>query len=852
MLKRCAFVPFFLFLIIAAATSAQDELPPGQADAPASYSAAIDLEKMLDGTVVLPTSSQTDGVWLVELVPGKRIVRIPFMIATGEKEFELSTSDLKMRRGRFIAWQLLSDDEKVSSQKVPLASVTATSSTGLPAGVPRFARKITIKPDGTVHWKMERSIIGAKSVKPSGATSHPYALKMDRTELERLEPAKPPKSAPPADPKARAEFARAKRAAEAAYRQRLSEYSRLTRAISKLPDEFSGKKPNVLWAVFELPSSVDVIELEGPTPLPWNISVRLLTQIQGMSKGGGKPEENNAFAGTLLAAVKTGGKVHPFTLRLVAGAMVAAKLLKDIEENTPAYEVASVVLGSKDQIATAALIDRLSMLQSDAAKKLFKTAVTGTVLSSDSKLAALVNLLSAAVAKTEDHMRRVQTANEFLADANGPDPAGIIKAVLELGAKDAKTKGMLETDMKFDSLSEARLTPAINAIVAAAPSNDLARSWFRSKLLDPNNATISSATLNRVSSVALPERIPVASADHNLFGFLEHVDSKVRNQAWQAMSNVEMTDVASTATWPETLSGAALRYDQTPKRLVPFLNRHKVSGVGDSLARIVLFGDDEAATAASKQLLKSDIAIDSLIDRMPTLGDRFAFAQRLYELRYKSSPLVTYLLREKSKDSIVAKWFGQQLKNGSLPAPGEWAKAFGDQKMLLEFMASNDKDLALGGLAALFATVGGTDEQVIAALPKFQAKKDSIQDLLQLWEATKQETFTQRLAALKGKHELIINIAATDDQPAASKSLGRFNVSVEGAAVTIGPIQASIPQDSTLAVRIKVGDLTRFPAAGVSTADGVKFIDLKPRDAGSWGGEFLLEGGNTGSMVLKP
>lgn len=856
MLKYTSIVSLSVTLLLTGSLSAQDNplLPGGPtpipaAEAPAGFSPSIDLQSFLDPQAVFPTTPATDGIWNFTAAPGRQIVRIPFVIVATDKEIELSTSEFDLKRGRMLAWEIRAADEPANFPTVPAAEVEGISADGLPRGVPRFAKKITLKPDGKIAWKMDRSIIGATIGTASGAASNPYILKMNRDAMEGLKPPRPPNTVAttPAEREA-------KRVAEATYRAAASEFSRLSRSILKLPDEFSGQKPRILWAIFEIPAGADTLEISGPAPLPWGMPLQSLQTIQDKAKLGPATVSNDAYADTLLAAVKAQAKPHPFTLRLVSYAILKSDLLKIMEAGDPAYQAAELILKSKDKPSTGALSEKLALIQSDAAKALFKTAVEGGALTSSAKIKSLESLLSAVAGEPK---RKVEVANSFLIDPNGPDPKDVINTILTQATKDLTTTKMLETDLKFTDIPSSRIEATIAGVIETAHQFDLARTWLNNQLLDPNQPVIAAETLKQFSTSNPPNRIMLKGKEHNLYSFLNDVDAGVRAKAWQCLQRVEMEAGGANATWPNEIEKTALLYDKTPTQAVAFLVRHKTDGISEALAQIVLVGDDDAAKEAMRNLLTPDMALEALINKLPSIGDRCAFAQRLYQLQGQPIPLSANLMRSASASKDVVKWFGQEIKSGKVPPSSEWVKIFSEEKRYLELIASSDKELALGALAALITANNGTDADARELLPKFK-ETESIGDLLKLWDATKsgldnsseereaarikveRNAFITALETFSGTYKGALDV--NEGINFAMYDMGNLAVRVEGATVTIGKMQAQITEEKVPRLVLTPEEMAK---QGIKVHADAKPVDFKVDKRGNWfTSEIMLEGDN--------
>ena len=344
------------------------------------------LERLLHDERVF--AETVDGpVWRLSAGPGRRLVQLPLEPIAGAVAREIGTPVVEVSGGRFLAWEvpaeaeadltLLGDgptdaellDLDTLLDRGPELSVEAGAGAlgelaegidaavglgGVPEGAPRLAREVTLTPDGTVVWSMDRAIPG--EVVEGDA---PYLLKLRGERLRALQPERPGRQA--------GLDRDAERAAQIEFRNAFAEFRELQTTVRNLPERFEEPRPDLLWAVFETSSQLGRLSVRGPEAGEWSISDAdfelLRTFGTTLGTAGADTGLDAAAASAVNRLTLLTGDNHPWTQRLVSLALVDADAASKVQINDPLFVLMGSVLGSSDALARNRLVYALTQVE---------------------------------------------------------------------------------------------------------------------------------------------------------------------------------------------------------------------------------------------------------------------------------------------------------------------------------------------------------------------------------------------------------------------------------------------------------------------------------------------------------
>lgn len=444
-------------------------------------------------------------------------------------------------------------------QAVPMGELPDT--TGLPANVPRFARKLSIHPDGTVHWKLVRVIPGGalNESNPSG-----YALKIRPDLLEKLSPQRrrsperdgarsrrssdrrppggpgsasrsrrsadrrPPGGGPGSAPRSRRggsgrEDLAQRRAEQAEHRNRHRQFQELRKRIRALPDEFEAPLPTRLWAMFEVPEGISEWKFGGKEPFPWQIKVEDLAMLRQLAsgRGGGRREQLDPSVYIQVAQLQQMAKdSHRLTHRAIAHALSASGMTGSAQANDPLYRLLETLLQGEDAEARRVVINELAAVRppTSVTMALQRNAFGG--MSAEEKLISLRGQFSVELSDPVTARQLLATLNAALHDSDGANAGEILAAVVEaqsseprdshrLRGRDAPIDSIsfLAGAVNFTRLAEAQRDDAIRYVISAAGSRQLASVWLNKALLGSSDPVVVRRTLELMDLATTPSPI---------------------------------------------------------------------------------------------------------------------------------------------------------------------------------------------------------------------------------------------------------------------------------------------------------------------------------------------------------
>ncbi len=558
--------------------------PPTLTPAPAALPnrpATIDLS--IDQLISLSTllvERIEDPVWDLQVEPGKQYLAIPVVVPVSDQTLDLDANVIRIRGGRFVAWRIPTNpaeggiDPTVglmpSDAAMPglepaqptqpgfnglraIAPDESAAAIALPPGVsvttlqPMLARSITVEPAGKIRWNLERFI-------PTGTVREAdnlYNLKIRSELLTRKEPLRPrPEPPQPGDtPQARADRARASAQANELYRQQAAALSELRRAVMAAPSKFEAPRPQLLWAIFDVsPAVVRDLQIDGPPPLPWRISLLQLESLRSLAKAsvGAEGPSRDALMQLHTLVQLVAGDPHPLNLRLASQSLAGAKLFPLSQPGDDVHNVSRAILDGKDPAARSTLIRELVAVTppTDATLGLLKLAARNA--DPTTQLMALTGLAQSQNPEPEVLTLLLETANRLINAADAPPaltvldqiftasrgpstnntqptPPGTVLDPAALTAINTPAPGpdvapgltttpgsiapniaaLLAQQVRFQFTDTLRRDDVILALIQRSNTQPLAAYWLSTQLLGSTDSALTQRTLQLLASAKL-------------------------------------------------------------------------------------------------------------------------------------------------------------------------------------------------------------------------------------------------------------------------------------------------------------------------------------------------------------
>ena len=698
-----------------------------------------------------------------------------------------------------------------------------------PAQGPRLARRLQIRPDGTVAWRLERSIPGG-----TAGDSNLYALRVDARRLRAQAPSRATRIRRNTNEDPRA-FRERRQQAIAEQRERQRDYEELRREVGGLPDEFEAPMPTRLWAVFELPTTARQLNIEGVQPAGWSIEMRdLEALLDARPIGGGQAGQIARLTGEGRAMVQSftrvlGADQHPYTARAVAVAFAQAALGQHLVSLEPPYPLAEALVRHEDVLTRRLTVEQLleTVPPTPPIAALLRQATRDP--DPQIRMQALRGILHGGAGSQTELAHLVDEANRLLADS--PTPRMVLEELLAIDPSLTYLHQALTTRIRFDALQGERRVAAIALVLSAATEEPLAAAWLDHQLLGATDPALvrqtlellnaasaggsviepvlvqlldhwlgepAAATSAAAAEVVLGGPIAITTPMHNFFRVLQSGAPEIRELGWHALRHFELLDVPAQApagrdrrrgrnrgrTAPATapvvdtytvLVDTALSRSTTPmqtSQAAEFLARQQDNTRATfGLVRLTLSPSVEAAGRAARILIGSGRPIEQALNELG-FEDRQVFANAVYQARGTTPPLVTALMAHPVDNNRVVPWFGALVATGVVPELSEWADAFGGEDDLLDLVQAGDPTMALAAVAALVFVEGGDEAKARAITDQMLSGGGKArQERLSEWQEHQRSLRRERLQAAEGTYRLVLNVYA--GQNAAGRPGGR-------------------------------------------------------------------------------
>lgn len=941
--KRAWCVAILLISLSSTARFASAQ-PGDQADAAETRSQPpvvqkLDVEALLDDEAVLKQDID-DVIWDYSQPDKRRLVQIPVRIERVREATTLNKPVVDVRLGRFVAWRIPEPEEDRAKEdprnqrpsrreervlqmgdREALAELSggeqrvkdddparqairaagdAVSEVDRLLGeaeedIPRVARSIEVRPDGTVAYPVERAIPGAEV--SQGDTLYHLYLRRDR-----LQEKAPSRDSLPE--RKQNEDIREFRQRQLEARQQLladmKAFRDLRKAVSALPDEVVVPRPQVVLCLFEMPEVIYELGLTGgfdSSAGAWTVPFDLLEELRTMKeyRGAGRrdvlSEEDRELA---LRLLEWTSDEHPLSLRATAYAVRASGWVSVAEVDGPVYKLLSRIIEGRDSVARkealAALVGLVPPTQASA--RLLRDSASQ--LTPELRMVSLRNLFSMDPRQQGGSEDLVETANDVLKDPKSPPASEVVLEIVRTAEGNDRAAAALMEGVDFAELPADRREQAIHAVVRLGGRFELARRWINDRLLRSDDASVVRGTLERLVELKLEEAdeddrrfqrdprrwrrgdeveqplaegqaspaIPIYSSRHALFDLMESRDERTRSLAFDALRSFVFGPV-------DRAPGEAQRTDPRYRRLVEvaldlkpvpteparFLGQQgQREDVAVALTRIVLEAGEPAAGVAAAELLALEQDMTRMLSEMGS-DDRRKLVSRLYlEAQGRVSPIVG-LLEARGATRDLLPWVGRQIGAGELPAEREWVRVYGDERRLVELVAEEEPVVARAAAAGLIATASGPMDEVDDLVRRLSPlDPDDSDKLREAWKQFRTEMMKRVLQEAAGDYRVELDVSRAGESE--TFKLGQLTLLASESGLSVAndafPLE---PGSESLSLQIRPVELKNLPNEALDDlplGQSVGPLVLSPGQDGEWSGETMLRNGQRVTLRLTP
>lgn len=854
--------------------------------------ASLDVAGLLEAAALQPGSVQ-DAAFTLAPQTGRKLIALPVRLGEVTEATELDKPSFTLRGGgRFLGWQVPAVDPNApqaggfaappfggqgmffdpadpyggfdefggAAMPMPMPVNPAVTGSGntVPEGAPRIARKITLTPQGTVQWELDRTIAQQGQPNPQSM----FALKARPDLVVAMQPQRPGATPRPAGggfegggptPRPPGGNTEQRRAEQAAFMEQVRAFNQLREQLKLVPEQFEQPAPPRVWAVYEVGLEVNDLSFAGQAPLPWRIGLADLTTLASMATAGGgrRPGQLDAQTNSnVLQLSQLAGDNHALTHRLIAAVLQRSNLAAAATRGDTIYRLLSQLLTAEDVESRRITLEALGAVNppTPAATALLQEAAAAPSMPGELKVVALRGLMNGNFSNPQEAAATVRLIQATLNDPQGPDAGETLRQVVERVGHHPEATAALAGAVNFSQLSPQKLDEVIAYLVAAAPRSPLAAAWLDRGLLGAFNQQTAARTLERIAEADTgpsPARtlatflaslvftppaeadgaaaddarlrligpLPITSAQHSLLNLLNSGDAKTRELAWRALlafsTNPPMIDPNNPGFAPSPPPGqpnaaadainrvlnAAMNQPQTPNTLAPFLARQQDPAATAALTRVLAEGGDAAAGQAATALLGSRRQIGAALMALDPAA-RATCGRRFYEQVAGEAMPVVHLLRH--PEPGIAEWWGAQVAAGRVPQPSDWTQSVAEPT-LIRLAGSSDADLAAGAVAALVFAAGGDRFTVDEQIGKFAALTDRSElGVSGAWASARQDIFTRRLGKAAGMYAVVLRVYAPGTGP-QQPGMGMYDPMIDpyGApppAYVRGPGGVTVPQ----------------------------------------------------------
>jgi hypothetical protein len=826
---------------------AEEAGDPGEAEEDLGpISIEIDLDRLLFDN---RGGSVQDPVWRLQPAPGKKILLLPFTVDNVHRINKLSRFPVSVRAGRFIGFvipktesntrgadegdlneiiraapeelqELLfaSAQEEGGVELEPVDSPDVDVVEPMPESAPRLAREITLHPDGTVHWEMDRKIHGAEL--QSAGDNNPYAYKINPQYLRDAQPERAERLTRNDNEDAR-EYAQRKREHQLAEREKQEVYRELRDDLRKLPERFSEPMPDLLYAAIEVADD-DTLTLEGQSPYPWSVDAEKKQLLDDLSRSANAFQE--AGGKQLAASLVTMIDSHPLDARAIAYAARRGRLVSQVQVDGPGYLVLTRLLQSNDIPARRIALYSVATANPPSLASAKLIGVAGEAAMGEERkmlsFESLGKLFSTQADDPENARVLIDRVSKTIADPQGPAAPSVIERVLTtLSPSQDRYRGQTAqsetTSVMVEALDLAGLTEneydgVARAIIRHAPHSPVAAGWLDQKLLASSNQDLVNITLIQLyeskiirptndqspeegtpepvldaDTIVLTDTIPMTRADHALLTLFDAEDDVQKAAAWAVLGRFHLAlpkaldgatpvapapgaDAANAIDPTVALFNSILKkagqLEQIPASIVAFLVNQKDPALATiaNTRFVALLTEEDLAQKTSLPATQTFIAtpdrFTQIIGALEPV-DQMKVMETLYGSQNEKAPLMAGLIADRGQ---TMNWLISFVKdNGTLPTKADWVKQAQSmgENTLIQSASSEDVTLATAGATALVAAAGGDEQQEQAFAQKVIFMEARERQLVQAeWDKQRAKIFASAFKRAAGTYELVVTL----------------------------------------------------------------------------------------------
>lgn len=536
----------------------------------------VDCLSLLEQPDVFEAPINSDAIWTIKAGPNRKLIQIPLVIKPGKEPYDLDGTFMRIKGGRILGYRFSERMEiQASNQK---ARAEAAAAVPLEES-PRITRTVTILPNGTMKWKLEKTMLTGE-LKPSERL---YYFKLSPPALQARRPTPPPPLAKAAG-ETDANFYARKKEVQENYRQKTEDFNELQKKVRAAPEEFTEPIAPLVWVMIDMVVNTEELDItEGSPPFPWKIrldnlrDLRLAMKTLELATNTSNKLQLPTYLDKILPMMTDiAGDKNPLTPRLVANVMSRSQMVPKVHFDKRLYAAAEAVLKSVDGEARNIITKELfhtfpPSLQTAALLKIAAQNMAPTMV-----VEGLKNDLKRIADDPAAVSNVVASTNKTLVEANGPTPAEILAPVVETTKSHPELVGVLVNGVHFENIPDnpndpnSRLNQAIAYVIEQAPESAVAAGWLDRQLLgavDQRLARRSLETLNLAGTSAnafgevvdsaldvvlgpaktkadqgvrpvpnLKGPVPVATPNHAIFNLLRAGDPAMRAMAWRSLS----------------------------------------------------------------------------------------------------------------------------------------------------------------------------------------------------------------------------------------------------------------------------------------------------------------------------
>jgi hypothetical protein len=482
----------------------------------------IDLEAVLNApTPGVP--NQDDPVWRLTPDPGRRFFALPLILHPQQQPVELDGNLVGIRSGRFIAFQLPTEQgPRLEQQVADQLRITAPLPEGVTFRPSLLFRSAILGPAGDLSWRIDRNIPSAQV----NDNKNLFLFKIRLDQLQQYDPGKPPHLTRSQGEEQRT-FNERRRQEELLWRAKADLFRELRRLALAAPEDLSLPPPlaaggassdptppaaHRVLAIIDQPERQAFLVLNQPPLEEWTVKFDDLDALRRLAK----PHSANQEVDKQLEAdaLIAGGLLrlkHPLSQRLVAHAVATGNLAGVAGSDDPTHHLLSALLGGDDVLARRETVHALVAVHPPTPVTIDLLHQAAITLDPATRLVALRGLLQIESAQPEQTAKLADAVGALLADPDGPDVGETLDLIFDVTtARPELTALFIAGRIEFAKLPQARRAQAVGHCLQRAGRDPLANAWVQLQLLGSSDPAVVRATLELLSRARVREVGPNA------------------------------------------------------------------------------------------------------------------------------------------------------------------------------------------------------------------------------------------------------------------------------------------------------------------------------------------------------